>query len=334
MNAPPVQYVKTSDGYDIAYSVCGQGRPVLVTWPPLFGSTEQVWRWPTTRALFESIASRFKLIQYDIRGTGNSTRGLKPDHSQQHYDLDLEAVIDHTGLEDLVLFGLVYTAHTSIIYAARHPEGVAGLILWNPSPADEAWASMKNWESMYTNAWDLFLASFAQTFIPEGPQESLAYVRQTTTQPDFLLAARALAGSRIAQLLPSIRTPTLVMTTREAAWPGTVDAAKSYASLMPNTRLVLFDEPRMEAIFSDNSGAPPVAPVIEQFVNGLPPAGLNGQEPVPRDGLPNNLSERELEVLRLLAAGRSNQRIADELVISINTVNRHVSNIFDKTGAG
>jgi len=38
-------------------------------------------------------------------------------------------------------------------------------------------------------------------------------------------------------------------------------------------------------------------------------------------------------VLRLVAAGRSNQQIADALVISLNTVARHVSNIFDKTGA-
>jgi DNA-binding NarL/FixJ family response regulator len=44
------------------------------------------------------------------------------------------------------------------------------------------------------------------------------------------------------------------------------------------------------------------------------------------------LSSREIDVLRLLAAGRSNQQIADELVISLNTVRRHVSNIFDKAG--
>jgi LuxR family maltose regulon positive regulatory protein len=37
-------------------------------------------------------------------------------------------------------------------------------------------------------------------------------------------------------------------------------------------------------------------------------------------------------VLRHLAAGWSNQQIADELVITRNTVRRHVSNIFDKTG--
>jgi DNA-binding CsgD family transcriptional regulator len=44
------------------------------------------------------------------------------------------------------------------------------------------------------------------------------------------------------------------------------------------------------------------------------------------------LSQRELEVLRLVAAGRTNRQIADELVISLHTVVRHVSNIFDKTG--
>jgi two-component system, NarL family, response regulator LiaR len=41
---------------------------------------------------------------------------------------------------------------------------------------------------------------------------------------------------------------------------------------------------------------------------------------------------REVEVLRLLAAGRSNQQIADTLVNSLNTVLRHVTHILEKTG--
>jgi DNA-binding NarL/FixJ family response regulator len=48
---------------------------------------------------------------------------------------------------------------------------------------------------------------------------------------------------------------------------------------------------------------------------------------------PDGLSGREVEVLRLIAAGRSNPQIAEELVISLNTVQRHVSNILAKTGA-
>jgi ATP/maltotriose-dependent transcriptional regulator MalT len=44
----------------------------------------------------------------------------------------------------------------------------------------------------------------------------------------------------------------------------------------------------------------------------------------------HGLTERELEVLRLIAAGRSNREIASELVISEHTVARHVQNIFRK----
>jgi two-component system, NarL family, response regulator LiaR len=43
-----------------------------------------------------------------------------------------------------------------------------------------------------------------------------------------------------------------------------------------------------------------------------------------------NLSEREFEVLRLIAAGYSNSEIAEQLVISGNTVKSHVSNILSK----
>ncbi len=46
-----------------------------------------------------------------------------------------------------------------------------------------------------------------------------------------------------------------------------------------------------------------------------------------------DLSERELEIIELVATGLTNQEIASQLTISKRTVDNHVSNIFAKTGA-
>jgi DNA-binding NarL/FixJ family response regulator len=58
-------------------------------------------------------------------------------------------------------------------------------------------------------------------------------------------------------------------------------------------------------------------------------------EPVPIEAMSNadGLTPREIDVLRLLAAGRSNRQIAAELVISVRTAENHIAGIYSKTGA-
>ena len=45
-----------------------------------------------------------------------------------------------------------------------------------------------------------------------------------------------------------------------------------------------------------------------------------------------DLTERELEILRELTASKTNEEIAEQLCISVNTVKRHIQNIMEKTG--
>jgi LuxR family maltose regulon positive regulatory protein len=75
------------------------------------------------------------------------------------------------------------------------------------------------------------------------------------------------------------------------------------------------------------------AAYIQRIQRALPPAQqalLNPPQAQVSQELPDPLSGREREVLVLLAAGASNQQIADQLVISLNTAKRHVKHILAK----
>jgi len=76
-------------------------------------------------------------------------------------------------------------------------------------------------------------------------------------------------------------------------------------------------------------GAKPDAARVERLAQGAAPA--DGPDPSAARS-PHALTPRELEVLRLVAAARTNRAIAAELVLSERTVERHVSNIFVKLG--
>jgi len=54
------------------------------------------------------------------------------------------------------------------------------------------------------------------------------------------------------------------------------------------------------------------------------------QNPVPQTQIENSLTDREMEILRQVALGKTNQEIADELVVSERTVRTHITNILAK----
>ena len=71
------------------------------------------------------------------------------------------------------------------------------------------------------------------------------------------------------------------------------------------------------------------------FAGGQDAGGLGpgAAAPVPVPGIIEPLTTRELEVLAMLAGGRSNQAIATELVVTLDTVKKHVSHVLGKLGA-
>ena len=51
------------------------------------------------------------------------------------------------------------------------------------------------------------------------------------------------------------------------------------------------------------------------------------------DSLLGGLTEREAQVLRMVASGDTNREVAEELILSIRTMERHIGNIYSKIGA-
>ena len=86
---PRIQYAKTSDGVSIAFSVVGDGAPLIIVPNPPWSNIQLAWQNPYVRIALERTSARWKLVQYDGRGSGLSQRKVT-DVSLGAHVLDLE----------------------------------------------------------------------------------------------------------------------------------------------------------------------------------------------------------------------------------------------------
>src|SRR6476659_3651600 len=125
MDAPPVQYVTTSDGVKIAFAVTGSGPPIVVLGPAMGGMTH-MWRF--FPEWIEGLAGQFQVIQHDMHGHGMSQRGLQTGPGVDDQKA-VSAILDHLKLDRVILLGLSGVGHVAIRFAANHSERVEALIL-------------------------------------------------------------------------------------------------------------------------------------------------------------------------------------------------------------
>ena len=319
MDAPAVQYVRTSDGYDIAYCVSGHGRP-LIAMPGPFSNLRDQWDSRSYRPRFESVAARFTFIQYDCRGEGMSTRGIPDDVRLEHYELDFEAVISKFKHEPVILQAPAVSGQVAVRYAVRYPERLAALVLLQAT-LDDPLEGVRYLVDLAKDSWDNFLKVPAYNFYRlDPPDRALAILQHTMSEDDFFRRMR-LPPTSMRELLPQVRTPTLVIAISGAYGPRVTgeDEGRRIAALIPNAQLLVL------------SPGVDFHSAVENFAGSLPqPAGASNFSTARTAGS-DGLSAREAEVLRLLAAGRSNAQIGEALVISASTVAKHVSCILAKT---
>ena len=322
---PAVQYVRTPDGTDIAYTISGEGRP-FVFLPTFLNHTEGIWRGHTSH-IFHALAERFKVVNFDSRGMGLSTRGLLETVTLDDYLCDLETVANYLGLERFVLLGSCQSTFLAAHFAARYPQRVFALVLVNGAMGWNDWRLSSVYDRLPEEDWDLFLYNMCpQTWTPEQTGSAVARLRQSMTQQDYLISARVWQSAGLGSLLGRLHTPTLVLHSRDFRLRS-VEAPIDLARRLPNAKLVLMES---NLLFGE-PGQAMVA--IDAFLDELDPEAGKPVAFAEVDATVRHLTTREVEVLRLLAGGESNRAIADSLCLSLRTVERHITNIYAKIGA-
>ncbi len=134
MDAPPIQYARTSDGVNIAYWIMGHGEPLIHDMLPAASHLELEWKLTSLRSWYERLFERFTVVRFDHRGRGLSDRDLS-DLSLDAHMRDVDAVADAARLDTFVLLGTRHMGPVSIAYSVANPGRVSHLALLN------TWAS-------------------------------------------------------------------------------------------------------------------------------------------------------------------------------------------------
>jgi DNA-binding NarL/FixJ family response regulator len=166
------------------------------------------------------------------------------------------------------------------------------------------------------------------TVVGEASGGEEAIIQAAELQPDIILMDLYMPGlngieatRRIVQAHPHIGILVLTMLEDDASVFAAMRAgARGYllkGADQVDVLRAIGAAAHGEAIFS-----PPIARRLMQYFANMQPI-------LPQTAFPD-LTEREREILGLIAMGKSNAEIAGELVLSPKTVSNHVSNIFSK----
>ncbi len=329
-----VRFCGSSDGTRIAYAVHGSGPPLVLDacW---VSHLEFDWESPIWRHYLEELGRVATVVRFDERGHGLSDRDVTDFGLQRRVD-DLAAVVDHAGLDRFALMAMAQGGPVSLHYLAQHPGRVTRLVCASTyagggEDTEDDLALEEAFEALIRAGWDRrdpeFRRVFTSMMIPDATEEQMRWLddllARATSARTAVEARRARGDDDAVDLLATVDVPTLVLHQRHERM-NDFEQGRELASAIPHARLVAL-ESRNHILLADEPAWQVFLAEVTEFL------APDRAEP-PAVAVSAMLSGRELEVLALAAEGHDNALIADTLVLSQRTVERHLQNVYLKLG--
>ena len=280
VHAPRTRYASCGD-LDIAYQVLGDGPVDLVVMPGPFIPIDSIDAEPSMYRFFRRLAAFCRVIRFDHRGMGMSSRIGADNITPSCWAEDARTVMDAVGCERATIFGTGYTAMSAILLAAGYPDRVSNLVIVNG-------AARTLWANDYPAGTGLAGASpfMSVALDPDAVDHGFDVLEQVAPSVAADAAFRAwwdLAGNRAAspsmarrssqallegdvrEQLSLITAPTLILHRSDARFVG-VDHGRYLAEHIAGSRYV--ELPGADTIYWVGETTA-VLDEIEEFITGV-----------------------------------------------------------------
>lgn len=334
-----VRFCRAHDGVRIAYAIHGNGPP-LILGKHWISHLQYDWDDPMLGHLLDALGRSVTVVRYDERGYGLSD--WEPgDFSLQARLGDLEAVAAAAGFDRYALMAMGQAGQVAISHAVQHPERVTRLIL-NGTYAGVTDEYRETFEEYFetlvqivrfgwTHPDSRFRRVFSESMIPGGSEGQKRWIDDlqplVTSTDTAIIAGQSRQEVDVMDLLVDVAVPTLVLHARENRM-APFEQGRLMAARIPGARLVALESENVTPLAAESAWQ-----VWLEAVNGFletdrtaTPARSVRSEPI------EQLTEREVELLYLVAEGLTNNEIAEQLALSARTVERHLSNVYRKLG--
>ena len=327
---PAIRHVGSYDGTRIAYYTMGTGPALVILHPFQINDLLLNWAIPLRRRVMRVLAARFTVVHLDLRGAGQSERHIH-ELTLDALCEDVTAVLDDVGVQRTSVCAVGTSAVVAAQLAAKNPGCVERMVLLGVG-GSEAIQRLLDLRSINPIVGSDAIAS-ALGDLDDADTAGLAEVIRHATSPEvFALYLRLLRESDLSALLAETSSPTLLVHgSDDVLFP--VDTARRIARDLANAQLLTVPSTSPLGIWRDEF-------VVEQIVSFLEGRWSGAEDEAPqrppqrdRSRPLGALTPREREVLTLVARGRTNQQISQDLFISLNTVSHHLKSILTKTGA-